>query len=100
MVIGVGAAEIVMGALEPGATSVSGSVPAVEDGEHPEATRTMAARLANLIAEASPSRRTGSPYMSVQNLTALARVPAQYAPIQPQPPSTQQRAADLPAVVV
>ena len=60
-VVGVRATGIVVGASLSGATSVSGSVPAVEDCEHPETTRTMAARPAKLIAEAPSSRRTGSP---------------------------------------
>jgi hypothetical protein len=66
VVVGAGATEIVVGALESGAPSVSGSVAAVEDGEQPEATRTMAARTAKLFVETPRSRRTRSPYVPAQ----------------------------------
>ncbi len=44
VVVVVGATVVVVGALVVGATSVSGSVPAVDDGEHPETRRAMAAK--------------------------------------------------------
>ena len=65
VVVVVGAVGLVVGALASGATSVSDSTVGVEDGEHPETRRAMAARPTKLVAEAPKTRRTGSPYVPV-----------------------------------
>ncbi len=73
VVVGLGGLEV--GAIVSVVTPAFGSTPAVEDGEHPEATRMMAAQPAKPVAEASNSRRTESPNLLVKPSATLARVP-------------------------
>jgi len=93
VVVEVGVTVVVVGALTPAVTSGSGSAPTVEEGEHPENKRTIAAKPTSLTTEAPNNRRTESPYLSMQASAALARVRSQYAPIRLQLIPTQHRAA-------